>query len=141
MRDFVVFVDVFQPRTVADELNTNNLWGFKDARADELMELYNNEKDSAKRIEYIQEIDKIASEKVIWAYGWHSPFTHRILYWNKFSMPEWALSYTGDYKQIPAYWWYEPDKDKELQRAEQDESAYLDYGPQEIDYWKVRESQ
>ena len=124
---------------MADQLNSNNIWGFKSERADELMKEYDIERDAGRRVEIIREIDQIVSESVIWAYGWHAPYTHRVLYWNKFDMPEWGLSYAGDYKGIAAYWWYDPDLDEELKSAQDDSSIRLDYGPQELDYWGVQE--
>ena len=126
--------------TLADEMNTNNLQGFKNERVDELLDLYNVESDVKKRIEYIQEIDKIVSEEVIWAYGWHAPYSERILYWNKFDMPKWGFSYSEKSMDIAQFWWYDADKEAEMQKAIKDSSIILDYGPQEIDYWKVREA-
>ena len=144
---FMAFTGLFIPNPVsslhsslADEMNTNNLQGFKNERVDELMDLYDTEKDPKKRIEYIQEIDEIVSKEVIWAYGWHAPFTQRVLFWNKFDMPKWCFSYDEDYKDISHLWWYDPDKEAEMEKAKKDSSIFLDYGPQDIDYWKVREA-
>jgi microcin C transport system substrate-binding protein len=124
---------------LAEPDNTNNIWGFKNERVDILLEQYNEEKDPRKRVEIIQEIDAIVTDAVLYAYGWVAPFTNRVLYWHKFGMPEWYYSFSGDFSGITAMWWYDPDRAAVLERAGEDESITLEYGPQEIDYWGVQE--
>ncbi len=119
----------------ADSLNTNNLGGLKNDRIDELLKVYNVEFDQQNRIDIIREIDGILMDEYIYALGWYAPFT-RILYWNKFGMPE---SYIGRisryYSSIPALWWHDKAKDKKLQEAKADKSIQLPVGETNVMYW------
>lgn len=119
---------------LADEPNTNNLSGFKSKELDSLCEVYNKTFDQATRIQLIRRTDKLLTESYETALGWYGPFT-RIGYWDKFGMPEWGLSRTGDWRSLVSLWWYDADKHKELVKAiKKDESLPL--SPVEIDYWK-----
>jgi len=119
---------------MADVPNTNNLAGFKSRELDSLCEVYNKTFDQAERIKLIRRTDALLMESYQYALGWYGPFT-RLGYWNKFSMPEWGISRTGDWRSIVSLWWYDRDKHKELIKAiKKDEGLPLE--PVEINYWK-----
>lgn len=123
----------------ADLPNTNNLWGFKNERVDELSEKYNVEFDINKRIEMVKEIDNIVTNEYIKALYWYSDNT-RILYWNKFGMPEFVLSrFDNDYiSSVATYWWFDEEKEKELIKARRNNIKLPDY-EEEVNYWKQYE--
>jgi microcin C transport system substrate-binding protein len=121
--------------SLADELNNNNIYGFKNARVDELLVAYDREFDQAKRAAIIQEIDGILANNYLDALGWDMPF-HRIAYWNKFGHPEGYFSRVGDSRDMPTLWWLDPQKDAELRRALGDNSVSLPVGTTEVRYWQ-----
>ena len=118
----------------ADPDNTNNLGGVKSDRIDELCKAYNVEFDFGKRVEMIQEIDGILMDIQPYALGWYAPF-HRILYWNKFGHPDFYYARTGDWSSIIAYWWIDPEKEKAMNEAIEDDSIQLKVGKTEMMYW------
>lgn len=119
---------------LADEPNTNNLSGFKSKELDSLCEVYNKAFSQEERIKLIRRTDTILMENYQEALGWYGPFT-RLGYWDKFGMPEWGLSRTGDWTSLVSLWWYDADKHKELVNAiKKDQNLPLE--KVEIDYWK-----
>ena len=117
----------------ADKKNNNNIWGFKNARVDEICEQYPTMFDPKERMKAVREIDGIVTREHLYALGWFLAST-RILYWNKFSMPPQFLDKTGDQRSIASLWWYDEEKDRILQDARKKKTR-LDPGPQEIRWW------
>jgi microcin C transport system substrate-binding protein len=120
---------------MADESNTNNLAGFKSATLDSICTVYNVTFDPEERIRQIQTIDKVLTESYQYALAWYGPFT-RVGYWDKFDMPEWGLSRTGDWRSIIGLWWYDSDKHKRLNAAIKADEVLPADGPEELQYWK-----
>jgi microcin C transport system substrate-binding protein len=119
---------------LADVPNNNNITGFKDARVDELLDLYDREFDQQKRAALIQEIDGIVANAYHYVLGWDAPF-QRIAYWNRFGMPDGYLTRIGDYRDITSLWWLDPQKDADLRRALGDNAVTLPVGETEVRYW------
>ncbi len=69
--------------TLADVPNTDNITGFKNARADELCKQYAQQFDITKRFPLIRELDGIVTNAYQYALLWTAPYT-RVVYWNKF---------------------------------------------------------
>ncbi len=123
----------------ADVPDNTNMTGMANDRIDELIELYNKEYDGKKRVEYILEIDKIASEQYHYVMGWIAPHTLRCSYWNKYSYPKTGLGYTGDFEGVLTYWWYDEDKAKTLEKAQGDKSTVMQpVDTKIIDAWNKR---
>ncbi|MDD5091380.1 MAG: ABC transporter substrate-binding protein [Candidatus Wallbacteria bacterium] len=120
----------------ADRNNTGNIYGFKNKRADEICEQYNVEFDLETRIKLLQELDSILMKEHIYALGWFSNNT-RLLYWNKFGMPEFVLSRydSASFYTIINYWWYDEEKDRKLEQAKKSNSA-LPKEAEEVKYWQ-----
>jgi len=118
--------------------NNTNITGLADKRIDELCDLYDKSYDTKERIKYVQEIDALACEKKHWVWGWVAPSTLRLLYWNKFGMPESGLTYAGDFGDVFALWWEEPEKAKQAETAKKDKGIKMDKAPAEIDFWKAK---
>lgn len=118
--------------------NNTNITGIADPRIDELCDLYDKSYDTKERVKFVQEIDGIAVAKKHWVWGWVSPYTLRLLYWNKFGMPENALSYAGDFGDVFSLWWEEPELAKQVEAAKKDKSLKMDKAPAEIDFWKTK---
>ena len=103
--------------SLADKSNNNNISGFKNARVDTLLDLYDVEFNQQKRVEIIREIDGIYSHAHPAAWGIARNY-QRLLWWDKFGHPEYVVSrYTGDYRSIFSYWWVDPEKEARLNKA------------------------
>ncbi len=127
--------------SLADQEQSDNYSGFKDEEVDRLIAQYDVAKDAKERIAILQKIDNIVVNAIPTALGWGKSYTDRILFWNKFSMPEWYYSYNGNYVNygdVSRYWWFDSEKAERLEEAMNDSSIKLDYGPQVIDYWNIQ---
>jgi len=126
----------------ADKKNTNNIWGFKNKRVDQICEEYNKEYDLKNRIKLIQELDSIVTNEYTTILNWYSDNV-RILYWNKFGMPEFVLAgvfydswvATEETQSVIAFWWYDEEADTALQNAIEN-NLPLPPKPTEVRYWE-----
>lgn len=119
---------------LADENNNNNITGFKSDRVDELLDEYDVTYDQARRVEIIREIDGIYSDVHPAAWGIARNYT-RLLYWNKFGYPDYMVSrYTGDFRDIFSYWWFDEEKSKALDEAMANDTS-LPIGEMDVKYW------
>ncbi|MDD3001738.1 MAG: ABC transporter substrate-binding protein, partial [Candidatus Riflebacteria bacterium] len=117
----------------ADKNNNNNIWGFKNARVDEICEKYPLMFKATERIEAVKEIDKIATEEHLYALGWFAAHT-RLLFWDKFGMPEYILSKTGDENSLLSLWWYDEEKEAALKEA-REKGTKLPIGKEIVKWW------
>ncbi len=97
----------------ADQPDSGNRWGYKNARVDEITSQYMVEFDPEERVKLLRELDSIVNNDYLMAYAWYAP-AERLAYWNKFGMPEKVLTKTGDYRTVFSLWWYDEDKAKAL---------------------------
>ena len=118
---------------LADQKNTNNLTGFKNARADAIMEEYAREFDLARRTALLKELDGIVTSAHHWILEWTAPF-ERVLYWNKFGHPAGMLTRVGDTRDVPTLWWLDPVKAQALEEARK-RGGTLEAGATENRYW------
>ena len=118
----------------ADKLEVTNITSMAIPEIDKLIEQYNAEWDAKKRIPFAHKIDSIAVNSYHYALGWTSPYGARMLYWNKFEMPDWGLYYASGWQSPITLWWIDPSKEKQLQKAKSNNTSM----PKEdeiIDYW------
>jgi hypothetical protein len=59
----------------------------------------------------------------------------RVLYWNKFGMPEFGFQRTQEWENAFSVWWVDPEKEKALRDARRN-NASLPRPPLEIRYWE-----
>ncbi len=90
-----------------------------------------------KRIPLAHKIDSIAVNSYHYALGWTSPYGARLLYWNKFNMPESGISYSGDWRSPMYYWWVDPKKEAKLNKARKN-NTQLNKEPATIDFWNTQ---
>jgi microcin C transport system substrate-binding protein len=106
--------------SLADKNNNNNIQGVKNARIDQLCKIYDTTFDTRQQIKIIHEIDSITHSMVFDIMQWN-PKGIRIVYWDKFGMPEYILPRTGSLSYIESYpmglWWYDVEKAKKLEEA------------------------
>ena len=117
----------------ADLKNNNNIWGFKNARVDEICAEYPMMFDPAERVKAVREVDGIVSSEHLFAFGWNSPST-RVVYWNKFGMPDYVFSKWGDERSILSLWWFCPEKEQKLKEAMKNKTM-LPVGTEVIKWW------
>jgi len=120
--------------SLADQDNTNNITGIKNARIDAILEGYDKMFDVEERIAAIREVDGILAENYLFVLSWYGPY-QRFVYWNKFGMPEGTLTRVGDYSDPKSMWWTDPEKQQALAGAMRDESVQLEVGETEDRYW------
>ncbi|NOT28235.1 MAG: ABC transporter substrate-binding protein [Acidobacteria bacterium] len=119
---------------LADEKNTNNITGFKNARADQIIDAYGKEFDFDKRVALLQEFDSILANEHHWILEWTAPY-ERVVYWNKFGQPPGYITRIGDYRDILTLWWFDPDRSAQLDAALRNSSATLGAGPTDDRFW------
>ena len=103
-----------------------------------LIEQYNECWNPDKRIKILQELDYIASSEYHWIFGWAAPYGYRCLHWNKFSMPENSLGYSGNWSTPLSLWWIDPNNKANLKSA-QNENSNLSIDPEIVDYYNSLE--
>lgn len=123
-----------------DDLNTNNVSGFKNDRVDELIKLYDTLEieQLAKRVEIIKEIDGIVANAYPYVLFWYAPY-QRFVFWNVFGIPECGLSRVEDYNDAQKLWWWDAEKAATVEKGKADESVTMPVGKTSIRYWKELE--
>ncbi|MCA9491346.1 MAG: hypothetical protein KC621_15550 [Myxococcales bacterium] len=120
---------------LADIPDNNNTNGFKDARVDELLAEYDREYDVKRRQQIIQEIDGILYAAHPYVLGWYNP-SQRVLYWNKYGMPEWGVPRYATYQNMFITWWYDAEKAAQLEEARKDPSKSMERVDPENHFWE-----
>jgi len=128
----------------ADQTASTNISGFKDPRVDKLIAAYDLEFDVKKRAALLRDLDGIVSATHHYLLEWYAPY-QRVVFWNKFGYPNGVFTRIGDYRDVVALWWFDPQKNSELQASLKDPSKKLAVGPADDRYWlefaKVEEQQ
>ncbi len=122
---------------LADQNDNNNITGFKDPRVDELCAEYDLAFDQQERIRIIREIDHIVYQAHPYVLEWYLP-CQRVMYWNKFGMPEYGFHKTAEWEDAFASWWVDPEKEKALKAARRNGTP-LPIPPLELHYWDERQ--
>lgn len=102
-----------------DAPNGSNFPGFADPEVDRLIESQKTEFSGQRRNEILRQIDRIVTAAVPNILTWNVG-SKRLLYWNKFGVPNTILGKYGDEMSILTYWWYDADSARELQEAMRD---------------------
>ena len=100
----------------ADRKSSNNIYGFKNAKVDQLIEKQLKEFDIGKRMEILREIDHLIQLEMPMVMIWMIDF-QRIMYWNKFGTPETVYDKFNDEASALHYWWVDPDLQADLESA------------------------
>jgi len=129
-----------QPETswssaLAAQMDNNNVVGFANARVDELVEAYNGAYDMSERRALLSEIDGIIYNEHPYILGWYSA-NQRVLYWNKFGMPDWGTHRYAEYDNLFHVWWIDEDKVATLAKAKDDPSITMEPGARENRFWR-----
>lgn len=100
----------------SDRKGSSNITGFRNEKADQLIQAQREIFDLAARNSILRELDSILTENVPYILLWNIDCT-RLLYWDKFGMPATVLSKFGSESSICTYWWYDEDSAAELDEA------------------------
>ena len=119
---------------LADKPNTNNLTGFKNKRADEIMDAEQVTFDQAARVKMLRELDSILMDSKQYALAWYAPYT-RIAFWNKFGHPNFYLGKISDFEGVLSTWWYDPEKAEIVAKGRSDKSVKMDVPPADVTFW------
>lgn len=98
------------------EPSGNNITGFANPEVDALIDGMREEFDAEKRNETIRKIDRILAAEIPYVLLWNRSH-HRLLYWNKFGMPEHVLGAIDDEAAAKRFFWLDPDQEADLQAA------------------------
>jgi microcin C transport system substrate-binding protein len=120
---------------LADVNDNNNITSFKNDRVDALCKEYDEEYGIERRREIMREIDHIIYEQHPYVLGWYGP-SQRMMFWNKFSMPEWGSMKQSDDTNLHYIWWVDPVKEAQLEAALANPNLTMDPGPVENRFWK-----
>lgn len=119
----------------ADIKSSSNITGLKNERVDELIEQTRELFSVEERHEIIREIDQILFDETPYILLWHLDHT-RLLYWNKFGMPDHVLGkYTEEWASID-YWWIDEFQADDL-KAARESGESLPAPPREIYFDQV----
>jgi microcin C transport system substrate-binding protein len=119
--------------------DTGNHPGVIDARIDSLIARYDITFDAAERVRQMQQIDRLLMDGHYFAHAWYGPYS-RLVYWNKYGMPDWVLPRTYDYRDVIRLWWYDPDRHRAL-RAAIASGETLPPVPTEVAWWAEHAAQ
>jgi microcin C transport system substrate-binding protein len=120
---------------LADYPNTNNLAGFKDSRADSLMELELRTFDQTRRVKILRELDSILMASKSYALAWYAPY-NRIAYWNRFGHPSFYLGKINDWQGILSTWWIDPEKAATVEKGKEDTTVTMPVGNTDVRFWE-----
>jgi microcin C transport system substrate-binding protein len=119
---------------LADQPNTNNLSGFKNKRADELMDKEQITFDQGERVKILRELDSILMESKQYALAWYAPYT-RIAYWNRYGHPDFYIGKISDFQAVLSTWWFDPQKAEIVAKARGDKSVKMEVGETDVQFW------
>jgi microcin C transport system substrate-binding protein len=119
----------------ADRQSGNNITGFKSSEVDAMIDKQKGMFDVNERNTLFREIDAIIAKEVPYILLWNINYT-RILYWNKFGMPDQVLSKYGDERSAFSLWWYDEDAAQDLKEAMTEERG-LPAHPMEVKFDSV----
>ena len=116
----------------ADLKANNNYAGLKNPKADALIEKTITEFDVEKRNAILRELDQILYDETPYILAWYIDYV-RLLYWNKFGVPDQVLSKYEDEESTVPLWWHDPDAEADLEAAMKSGNALppVDY---KVDY-------
>ena len=124
----------------ANDPGTNNVTGLQDAIVDSLVKLQKTEFDLKKRQEILRALDLRLTEIVPYVLMWQCDF-HRILYWNRFGMPQNVYAKFGrEDESIPIYWWLSTEKSEALNAA-MDAGKELPIESADVRYQEVKNAE
>jgi microcin C transport system substrate-binding protein len=120
---------------LADKPANNNITGFKNARVDELLKVYNKALDRAEQKKIVREIDELICADIPYAWAWFAQY-QRILYWDEYGHPESYVTRIGQVVEddMLRLWWWDPERIAATEKARA-EGRKLPQGAIEVRPW------
>jgi len=106
----------------AGDKGTNNVPGLQDKIIDSLIEAQKTELNLDARNGILRKLDTRLTEIVPYILLWQSE-NSKILHWRRFGYPKSLYGKFNREESIPIYWWYSPEKARELQEAQKNNEA------------------
>lgn len=100
----------------ADRKGSNNITGFKSVEVDAIIAAEKSMDSAADRLNAYRKIDALIAAQVPYVLLWQTDST-RLVYWNKFGMPDSVLHPFGREESVLTYWWYDEDRADELRQS------------------------
>lgn len=100
----------------ADRPSGQNITGYKNPAVDALIDAQRAEFDVQKRHDLVRKIDAVLARDIPYILLWNLDYT-RLLWWNKFGVPDAPLGKYGDERSAHATWWYDPAAAADLAHA------------------------
>jgi microcin C transport system substrate-binding protein len=122
--------------SLADQNDNNNITGVKIPRCDELFKAYDVAFTQDERRKIIREIDGLVYKDFPYVLFWYQP-CQRVLYWNKYGMPEFGFHRTSEWEDAFGTWWVDPAKEKALEAARAADKT-LSIPPLEVKGWEKK---
>ena len=119
----------------ADRRCGSNITGFKSDEVDRLIVAEKSMDRMSDRLDAYRRIDRLIADQVPYVLLWHTADT-RLLYWNKFGMPDTVLGRYGNEENVLTYWWYDADRAAELDEAV-GRRSFLPSVPIKVDFDEV----
>ncbi len=120
----------------ADETGSFNMPGVKSEEIDALIEKQRGIMDLAERNKILKQIDANLTRINPYVLLWMND-NNRLLYWNKFGMPENPLGKYNREDAAIAYWWVDPVKEQALAEAKKTDTS-LPEAPDVVKYKPVQ---
>ncbi|MFP6656765.1 MAG: hypothetical protein VB853_01215, partial [Pirellulales bacterium] len=79
------------------------------------------------------EVDAIVYKQQPYILSWYQP-CQRVMYWNKFGMPDYGFRRTLEWEDAFATWWIDPEKQKALNAARKNDTT-LPVPATETHFW------
>ncbi len=116
--------------TLAKVPNNNNITGVADPRLDALLDAYGvlEIEQLPERTRILREIDGILANTYPYVLLWGAPYV-RVIHWDCLGYPEAGLTRTGEWRNVYALWWFDPEKAKRLEEAKKSPSVTLPSAP------------
>jgi microcin C transport system substrate-binding protein len=118
--------------------NNNNIWRFGTPEVDELIRIYEEDLDPARRREAMHRIDEIVHDEAFYIPFWSAPFL-RVVHWDYLRFPDtWMPPRT---QQITDYlvYWIDPARKAAVEQAMKDDKALPLDTSIDKDPYKLRE--
>jgi len=98
--------------------NNNNIFAFGNARADELIEIYQYGRTDQERIEAMHELDALIQDEAFYIPFWDAPF-HRFLHWDHVRFPEFYLPKRTQSTMQWQVFWVDEERRAQLAAAQE----------------------
>jgi microcin C transport system substrate-binding protein len=102
--------------------NNNNIWGFGTPEVDELIRIYEEDLDPARRREAMRRIDETVHDEAFYIPFWSAPFL-RVVHWDYIRFPDtWMPPRTQQLTDYLVYW-IDPARKAAVEQAMKDDRA------------------